>query len=141
MRSDRLAARLLGLAVAAFAAPAGAEQFTTAAEVKPMLDVTRANWVALREYDGKDQLLFTQILAWRCGIERIDYAVNDGKKTRLKVEPCHEGETRPNDIKATDIPPYVTFPVGSVKSVTVWLEYDDGSADKQDYKRKKILSR
>ena len=30
---------------------------------------------------------------------------------------------------------------GGVKSVTVWLEYDDGSADKQDYKRKKILSR
>lgn len=141
MRTVRYAARALGLAALAFALPVKAQQFTTAAEVKPMLDITRANWVSLREYDGNDQLLFTQILAWRCGIDKISYAVNDGKKTRLKVEPCHEGETRPNDIKAKDILPYVTFPVGSVKAVTVWLDYDDGSSDRAEYKRKKILSR
>jgi len=141
MRSVRLASLALGVAVAALGLPAAAQQFTTAAEVKPMLDITRANWVSLREYDGKDQLLFTQILAWRCGLDRISYAVNGDKKTRLKVEPCYEGETRPNAIKATDILPYVTFPAGSVKKVTVWLDYDDGSKDKADYARKKILSR
>lgn len=128
-------------ALAALALPGWAEQFTTAEEVKPMLDFTRADWVSLREYNGDDQLLFTHILAWRCGIDRISYAVNGGKRERLVVEPCYEGETRPNDFKDKDILPYVTFPAGSVEAVTVWLNYDDGSADTEDYSRKAILSR
>ena len=136
--------RTAGLALAAFTAlvaPATAQQFTTAKEVKPMLDITRADWVALREFNGDDQLLFTHILAWRCGIDRISYAINGNKRQRLTVEPCYEGETRPNAIKATDILPYVTFPAGTVDSVTVWLNYDDGSTDKEDYERGAILSR
>ena len=128
-------------ALSALAAPAAAQQFTTAEEVKPMLDFTRADWVSLREFDGDDQLLFTHILAWRCGIDRISYAINGNKRQRLKVEPCYEGETQPNAIKAKDILPYVTFPGGTVDSVTVWLIYDDGSTDKEDYQRKAILSR
>ena len=132
----------IAFAVAAvLAAPATAQQFTTAEEVKPMLDFTRADWVSLREFNGNDQLLFTHILAWRCGIDRISYAVNDGKRQRLKVEPCYEGETRPNDFKDNNILPYVTFPVGTVDRVTVWLNYDDGSTDKEGYDRKSILSR
>ena len=137
----RLVACTLGLAFAVLGLPASAQQFTTAEEVKPMLDFTRADWVSLREYNGDDQLLFTHILAWRCGIDRISYAVNDEKRQRLKVEPCYEGETRPNDFKDKDILPYVTFRKGAVKTVTVWLNYDDGSTDKEDYKRKAILSR
>ena len=141
MRSARQVVCTLGLAFATLGLPASAQQFTTAEEVKPMLDFTRADWVSLREYNGDDQLLFTHILAWRCGIDRISYAVNDEKRQRLKVEPCYEGETRPNDFKDMSILPYVTFPAGSVKAVTVWLNYDDGSTDKEDYKRKAILSR
>lgn len=144
MRFDRRNSRALGLAFAAmvpFALPASAQQFTTAEEVKPMLDFTRADWVSLREYNGDDQLLFTHILAWRCGIDRISFAVNGGKRERLKMEACYEGETRPNDFKDGSILPYVTFPKGAVDTVTVWLDYDDGSTDKEDYKRKAILSR
>jgi len=135
-------AALAMLAVfAALPTPAAAQQFTTAQEVKPMLDFTRSDWVAVREYNGNDQLLFTQILAWRCGLDRISYAINDQKRKRLKIEPCYEGETRPNAIKAKDILPYVMFPVGTVETVTVWLNYDDGSTDKEDYRRTAILSR
>lgn len=139
--------RRAGVVLAAVAAlgatglPASAQQFTTAAEVKPMLDFTRDDWVALREYNGNDQLLFTQILAWRCGIDRISFAVNGDKRERLTVEPCYESETQPNAIKATGILPYVTFPGGTVEAVTVWLNYDDGSTDKEDYTRAAILSR
>lgn len=133
---------LLALAALAGAAsPAVAQQFTTAEEVRPMLDFTRDDWVSLREFDGDDQLIFTHILAWRCGIDRISYAVNDGARERLAVEPCYEGETRPNAFKDTDILPYVAFPAGRVETVTVWLNYDDGSTDKEDYGRKAILSR
>ncbi len=144
MRVQSLVNRTAGIFCAALAVwgqPASAGQFTTAEEVKPMLDFTRADWVSLREYNGDDQLVFTHILAWRCGIDRISYAINDQKRKRLTVEPCYEGETRPNDFKAKDILPYVTFPSGTVDTVTVWINYDDGSTDKEDYKRKAILSR
>ena len=95
MRSVRFVSRAAAVAFASWSFPLAAQQFTTAAEVKPMLDITRAKWVSLREFDGNDQLHFDQLLKWRCGIDQISYAVNNGKKTRLKVEACHEGETRP----------------------------------------------
>ena len=34
-------------------------------------------WVAVRDYDGQDLLYVTQILAWRCGLARLQSAVND----------------------------------------------------------------
>ncbi|PIE08799.1 MAG: hypothetical protein CSA74_00655 [Rhodobacterales bacterium] len=127
------------LVLAGAAGPAAAQQFTTAAEVKPMLELTRGDWVSLRERGGEDQLLFSHILAWRCGIEAISYKVNDQKRARFRAEPCYEGETRPNDIKGNGFRPYVTFPLGSVKKVRVWLDYDDGSSDSETYRRAAIL--
>ncbi len=142
MRPVRSTLILATAAAALSLAPAvRAEQFTTAEEVRPMLEFTRADWVALREYNGDDQLLFTHVLAWRCGLDRIGYAINDGKRQRLDMEPCYEGETRPNAFKDDAFLPFVTFPAGKVKTVTVWLNYDDGGTDKEGYKRKAILSR
>ncbi len=123
------------------AVPAMAEQFTTAEEVKPMLDITRDHWVSLRERGAEDQLLFTQVIAWRCGLDAIAYKVNDRERRVLEVEPCYEGETRPNGIKGDGFLPYVTFPLGMVEEVRVWLDYDDGSSDSETYRRDAILSR
>lgn len=141
MRLNRLASHVLAAACTAVAWPAAAQQFTTAAEVRPMLDITRDSWVSLREWNGEDQLLFTQIVAWRCGLDRIRYAVNGGGKKKLPLEPCYEGEIRPNAVKARDVLPYVTLPGGSVETVAVWLDYDDGSSDRESYARAAILSR
>lgn len=144
MPTIRLASHALALACAAAwsaATPAMAQHFTTAAEVRPMLDITRDSWVSLREWNGEDQLLFTQIVAWRCGLDRVRYAVNDGDKHKLALEPCYDSEIQPNAIKAKDVLPYVLLPGGSVETVTVWLDYDDGSADTADYARAAILSR
>lgn len=130
----------LTLAALALATPALAQQFTTAAEVKPILDATKANWVSVREYDGKDLLYFTHLMAWRCGIDEIHYSVNGGDDTLWKGEPCYEGEAQPNAIKATDVLPFVSFPLGSVNAVTVRLVYDDGSTDSATYQRAAILT-
>lgn len=130
-----LAAVLLGLV------PAGhAQQFTTAAEVRPMLEATRAHWVEVREYDGKDLLYFTKLLDWRCGLKSIRYRVNNGKEKRWKGEPCHENEAVPNALKGAGSLPYVALPLGSVKKVSVRITYDDGTTDEASYRRREILT-
>jgi len=132
---------LKGAALAlVFAGAANAENFTTAEEVRPMLDHTRASWVELVEYDGQDILEFKNLLTWRCGLNAIHYQVNDGAETRWSGEPCYEDEASPNAQKDVNKPSYVGFPLGSVQSVTVRIEYDDGATDSQSYSRGDILA-
>lgn len=128
---------LTGVALAvAVGAPAMAQQFTTAAEVRPMLDATKARWIAVREYEGKDLLYFTNLLTWRCGLDAIYFSVNGGAEKRWG-EGCYEKEADPNALKEL---PYVSFPLGSVESVTVRLQYDDGGSDSASYNRAQIMT-
>jgi hypothetical protein len=124
----------LGLAV-----PAGAQFFTTAAEVRPMLEATKSGWIAVREYDGKDLLYFTNLLAWRCGLDAIHYSVNGGAETRWDGEPCYDDEADPNGQKDANKLPFVSFPLGSVEQVDVRIIYDDGGTDSASYARRDIL--
>jgi len=128
----------LTLAAIAFALPVQAQQFTTAAEIKPILSATKANWVAVREYDGQDLLYFTHLLAWRCGLEEIHYTVNGGEEKLWQGEPCYETEAQPNAIKATDSLPFITFPLSSVETVSLRLLYDDGTQDTASFERAAI---
>ncbi|WP_300518771.1 hypothetical protein [Aliiroseovarius sp.] len=127
------------LAAALLAGPAMAQQFTSAAEVKPMLSATKDRWVAVREYDGRDLLYFTNLLAWRCGMDRIFYTVNGGAETALDAEPCYRDEAVPNAQKADGYLPFLSFPLGSVNDVSVRVIYDDGSEDGGAYQRGSIL--
>ena len=74
-------------------------RFTTATEVKPILNATRANWVAIREYDGQDLLYLTHLLSWRCGLHQIRYAVNDGPLQSWPMPPCLLDSAQPNAIR------------------------------------------
>lgn len=119
--------------------PVQAQQFTSAADVRPILDVTRANWVSVREFDGKDLLYFTHLMSWRCGLDAIHYSVNGEPMKAWQGEGCYEGDAQPNALKAPDKPLYVVYPLGSIETVTIELEYDDGSTDSATYKRRAIL--
>lgn len=121
---------------ALLAAPALAQNFTTAAEVKPILEMTKANWVAVREYDGRDLVYFTQILSWRCGVESVAYSVNGGAMTLLDMEPCYEGESAPNAQKpdAAELG-YLRLPLGSVQSISVTLSFADGTTLSESFAR------
>lgn len=121
------------------AAPAWAQQFTTAAEVRPILEATKSSWVSLREYDGADLLYFTHLIAWRCGLSSISYSINGGPEQPLKTEPCYEGEAQPNAIKGQGIMPFVRLPLGSVKEVDVRIVYDDGGKSSAHFTRERIL--
>ncbi|WP_259779127.1 hypothetical protein [Aliiroseovarius crassostreae] len=131
---------VLGMTVlGALASPAASQPFTTAAEVRPILDATQANWVALREYDGQDLLYFTHLLAWRCGLEQVQFSVNGGDVQVFELEPCYMDEAQPNAIKATDSLPFLNFPLSSVEQVDVTLTYDDGATASGSYARANIL--
>jgi hypothetical protein len=116
-------------------------RFTSALEVRPILDMTRANWVAVRPYEGQDWLYFTHLVSWRCGLWEVRYGINEAPATTvLALEPCHEDTTQPNAV--TDIeafPIFVTFPLESVDSVTVEIDYDDGTSDLARFSRQEIL--
>ena len=131
---------LLAAAFSAFASMASAQSMTTGAEIKPILTATKPNWVAVRLYDGKDLLYFTNLLAWRCGLEAIYYSVNGGEAQEFEAEPCYRDTATPNALKAEDLSAIlVSFEPETVETVTVVIVYDDGTEDGAEYKREAIL--
>lgn len=117
-------------------------RFTTAVEVKPILTMTRPQWIAIREFDGQDLLYFTQMLSWRCGLWEIRYGLNGAPPTiSLPLEPCHDQTASPNSITDTtgDYPIYITAPLGSIESVEIEIVYDDGTTDAGVYARQFVL--
>lgn len=116
-----------------------AQNFTTAAEVRPILQATQGNWLAVREYDGQDLLYFTHLESWRCGLSEVQYSVNGGDLQTWEMEPCYEGEPAPNAIKAEGRLPYTVFELQSVDSVAVTLFYDDGETASAEFARASIL--
>lgn len=133
-----LAATLFALPM--FALPVQAQQFTTAAEIRPILDATKSSWVAVREFDGRDLLYFTHLMAWRCGLDAIYYSVNNGDETLWDNEPCYTDEAQPNAIKADDMLPFIYFDLQSIQSVQVRLVYDDGAEDSVRFERGAIMT-
>ncbi len=128
----------IGLTVVAGAA--AAQGFTTAAEVKPILEMTRDSWVAVREFDGRDLVYFTHLIAWRCGLEEVKFSVNSTKSDHVwPMEPCYEGTASPNAMKDEAFLPYVALPLGSVDRIAVVLKLDDGSFLKADFDRAAVL--
>ncbi len=123
--------------LALFPLAAPAQTFTTAAEVEPILEATRANWIAVRNYEGHDLIYFTNPLSWRCGLTAIRYSVNGESDLHdLAMEPCYEAEANPNALKFDQgIEAYITLPPESVKSVHVVMVLDDGREMPADYER------
>jgi hypothetical protein len=130
--------RLALMAILSLPVPALAQQFTTAAEVRPILEATRANWVALRRWDGKELLYFTHLEAWRCGMVQVRYAVNGGAELPWDMPPCLTGTPSPNAIPADRLP-FTDLPAEALQTVTVVVVLADGTELRQDYARAAIL--
>lgn len=130
----------LALGFSILASAGIAQGFTTAAEVKPILQATKANWVALRDYDGNDLLYFTHLESWRCGLVEVRFSINSTAATRVwEMEPCYEGAPQPNALKLEGHLPYVVLPQGMTNSVSVVIVYDDGTEDRADFDRSAIM--
>ena len=117
-------------------APTG--KFLTATEVRPILGATRASWVAVREYDGADLLYLTHLLAWRCGLHQIEYAVNGGAFELWPMPACHVDSPSPGALLPEDGLPYIRLPLGAVETVTIRLLYDDLGVEEATFDRAAI---
>jgi len=114
-------------------------KFTTATEVKPILEMTTGNWVAVRDFNGQDLLYVTHIWSWRCGLLQMRYAINDGDMQVWPLPPCHEGTNAPNAIIESDGLPYAAFAPGSIQQVRVELLFDDLTEASASFARSDIL--
>lgn len=112
---------------------AGAQHATDPTIVRQILGMTRANWVAVREFDGQDLVYFTHLLAYRCGLSDLRYGVNnDVADQAFEMEPCYTDEATPNAIKGV---PYISLPLGSVERVVVEITYADGPTERAVFDR------
>lgn len=51
-------------------------KFKMDTEVKPILAMTQANWIAVREWNGNDLIYVLHLWAWRCGLIQIEVSLN-----------------------------------------------------------------
>lgn len=115
-------------------------KFMTATEIKPIMDVTRGQWVAVRLYEGQDWVYFTQMMSWRCGFWEVRYGINGAAADQIMpMEPCYDDTASPNAFVDNDLLPLLTFPPETVQSLTVEVLYDDGTTDSATYERSAVL--
>lgn len=116
-------------------------QFTTATEIRPIVSMTKSNWVAVRHYDGQDLLYFTHLLSWRCGLWDISYSINNAPDlTAFPMEPCHEGTNSPNAmVDVANYLPFVGYPPESIQTIYVEITLDDGTTDFAQFSRSEVL--
>lgn len=110
-------------------------KFTTALEVKPILNATRSNWITVREYDGKDLVYVTHLWAWRCGLLEMRIGINGNPPEPWPMPDCHLDQAAPGAILETDGLPYRGYGLGSVALIEVQLTYDDLSTAEAKYNR------
>ncbi|MGR3714718.1 MAG: hypothetical protein ACU0A6_16540 [Shimia sp.] len=113
-------------------------KFLTATEVRPILDATQANWVAVREYEGQDLIYFTHLLSWRCGLFEVQYTINEGPRTVFTIPEC-----APDIANAMAIPDgtviYIARPLGSVQTIKIDVLYDDLGTASASFDRAAVL--
>ncbi|MEP3632682.1 MAG: hypothetical protein ABJM82_19800 [Shimia thalassica] len=112
-------------------------KFLTATEVRPILGATKGNWIAVREYNGQDLLYFTHLLAWRCGLHQIRFAVNGAEHAVFPMAPCNPDT--PNAIP-NDATIYLQYPLTSIETIEVEVLYDDMQTQTETFARKNVMT-
>ncbi|VAW15482.1 hypothetical protein MNBD_ALPHA09-1313 [hydrothermal vent metagenome] len=92
---------------------------------KTILPLIKANWIAFRNFGGRQLVYFTMLQSYRCGLSEVRFSINDdGLGEYFPMPPCDP--QRPNAIDTEKWPPYITMPLGTAKWAAVQLVYADG---------------
>lgn len=113
-------------------------KFTTATEVKPILNATRGNWINVREYDGKDLLYVTHLWSWRCGLLEMRVGINGAPPEVWPLPECHMDQAMPAVMLDSDGLPYRAFGLGSIAMIEVQITYDDLTTDGAKFNRQGV---
>ncbi|WP_254694218.1 hypothetical protein [Sulfitobacter sp. SK012] len=114
-------------------------KFTTATEIKPIMDATKGSWIAVREFNGQDLLYVTHLWSWRCGLAAMAISINDEPMQNWPLPPCHMKYATPNAILEEDGLPYLTLRLGAVETVVIQVVFDDLTTDAVEFKRGDVL--
>ncbi len=114
-------------------------KFTTATEVRPILSATKASWVAVRDWDGRDLVYVTQIWSWRCGLLQLKIGINGAPPEIWPLPGCHMEMPMPSVMLPEDGLPYRDFAPGSVQTIEVEITYDDLTTDSATFQRAQVL--
>jgi len=114
-------------------------RFTTATEVKPILNATKANWIHVRDFDGKDLLYVTHLWSWRCGLLEMRVGINGNTPEIWPLPECHLDHASPAAMLEEDGLPYAEFGAGSIAMVEVEITYDDLSKDSVKFNRNGMI--
>lgn len=110
-------------------------QMLDAAQIRPILDATKNSWVAVREWQGQDLVYFTHLLAWRCGLNKIEYSINStAADNNWGFIACDETSVNPMALPTAQ-KIYGSFVLKSVRMITVKITYDDGVQDTVTFDR------
>ena len=118
---------LIATAIVVFVAIGIAEGSSgqTLGQEKTILPMIKANWIAFRDYDGRQFVYFTMLQSYRCGLKEIRFSLdNEDLGEYFPLPPCDP--ERPNAIDAEQWPPYITMPLGTATWAMVQLVYSDG---------------
>jgi hypothetical protein len=118
--------------------PALAFDVMDPAAITPILEVTRANWVALRAWEGAELLYFTHIEAWRCAVNSVSYSINGAAPVQWQLAPCQVGTPTPNALPDTHLP-FIRLPSGELQEVLVVIEMKDGKTMDARFERGAIF--
>ncbi len=113
-------------------------KFTTAVEVKPILNATKGSWITVREYNGQDLVYVTHLWAWRCGLVELRIGLNGNDPEPWPLPECHLDQPSPGAILENDGLPYRNFGQGSIAMVEVEITYDDLTTDSAKYNRQGV---
>ncbi len=104
---------------------AGASAQGLLGQEKQILPMISDSWVAFRDYDGKQWIYFTTLVAYHCGLSEIRYSINSDALDRQFPLPACDRQ-RPNAIDPARDPPYLTVRRGSALQVMVQVVFSDG---------------
>jgi hypothetical protein len=110
-------------------APLGAARAQTLPPIetfKQMANAAATQWVAFRDFNGRQLVYFTTVVSYACGLTEIRWSMNsDSLDQNWPVPKCNE--YLPFAIN-TDNKIYETLKLNTAKTISVQLVFKDGTA-------------